>query len=316
MQPAVSVIIPTYNRAGFLKKSVQSVLNQTFQDFEMIIINNYSDDNTLEIVNSFNDNRIKMINFRNDGVIARSRNQGIMHSTGNYIAFLDDDDLWLPNKLELQVNYMHRHPEYFLIYSNAWIIDNTYQRKQLYLRRRTYPQGIVFNRLIKENFIPILTVLIKREIFRDIGFFNEAPSLKGVEDYEYWLRITLKYKIGFVNEPLAEYRVHSSMTSNELNVARLVQTVLLYVLNNFSVPSNNKILEKFYELYCYSALHNWKNSDKLYMKKDLKRYLIWAGKNLKIVSLLKMSLVFIPKFVNIFLLRQYKHIVTCNADTR
>jgi glycosyltransferase involved in cell wall biosynthesis len=117
MQPAVSVIIPTYNRANYLKKSIQSVVSQTIKDIEIIVINNYSTDNTLEVINSFYDQRIQIINFKNDGVIARSRNKGLVQSTGKYIAFLDDDDIWCPDKLELQIKYLEYHPEFCTVYS-------------------------------------------------------------------------------------------------------------------------------------------------------------------------------------------------------
>ncbi len=289
MQPIVSVIIPTYNRANFLEKSIQSVLAQTFEDFEIIIINNYSEDNTLEVISNFKDTRIRIITFRNDGIIAKSRNQGLMHSAGKYIAFLDDDDLWLSKKLELQVDYLNKHPEYSLVYSNGWIIDVTGKRKQLFFKLGTLKQGNIFRRLVNGNFIPQLTVLMRREVFENIGFFNEDPSLKAAEDYEYWLRVALQYKIGYLDEPLAEYRVHSGGMIHTLNKAKLEQKALISLVKNFSNLSNkNKVVERIYELYCHSAVYHWKNSNKLASKEDLKKYLIWSLENFKIISMIKM----------------------------
>ncbi|MBU4140009.1 MAG: glycosyltransferase, partial [Euryarchaeota archaeon] len=164
MQPTVSVIIPTFNRANYLKNSVQSVLSQTIKDLEIIVINNYSTDNTLEVISAFNDERIKIINFKNGGVIARSRNQGMLQSSGKYISFLDDDDLWSPDKLEIQIKYMEAHPIYGLVYSNAIIIDDDGNRKGLLIDQKKAKQGRIFLELLGGNFIPILTVLMKREL--------------------------------------------------------------------------------------------------------------------------------------------------------
>ena len=98
-KPAVSIVIPTYNHAHFLKKCLHSVLDQTFSDWEAIIINNFSEDNTIEIVSNFQDPRIRLVNFRNNGIIAASRNEGIRLSRADVIAFLDSDDTWYPSKL-------------------------------------------------------------------------------------------------------------------------------------------------------------------------------------------------------------------------
>ena len=97
----VSIVIPTYNHAKYLGKCVNSVENQTYNNWEAIIVNNNSTDNTIDIINSFNDKRIKTININNDGIIAKSRNIGIQSASGSYIAFLDSDDWWYPNKLEI-----------------------------------------------------------------------------------------------------------------------------------------------------------------------------------------------------------------------
>jgi glycosyltransferase involved in cell wall biosynthesis len=154
MSPKVSVIIPTYNRALLLREAIQSVLDQTFQDFEIIVVNNYSIDNTIDVVKSFEDERIKVINIRNNGIIAKSRNRGLKESRGNYLAFLDSDDRWLPEKLEIQVEYLRNHLEYHLVYSNAWIIDGTGVRKGLIMDLELFKEGEIFKDLVKCNFIP------------------------------------------------------------------------------------------------------------------------------------------------------------------
>ena len=287
MTPVVSVIIRTYNRALMLQKAIQSVLDQTFQDFEIIVVNNYSTDDTIEVVRSFNDERIRIINIRNEGIIAKSHNVGLKESHGDYIAFLDDDDLWCPEKLELQVEYLRKRPQYYLVYSNAWRIDENCVRKGLLLKSESFKGGEIFEEVVKTNFIPQLTVLMKREVYENIGFFNEDPSLNPVDDYEYWLRVALHYKIGFVKEPLAMYRVHSGAMGIGINFAELAQKVLSSMLSGSPVPNKDKIVETIYGLYCYSAIHNWENSAKLAAKEDFKKYLIWSIKNFEIINIFK-----------------------------
>ena len=165
MAPVVSVIIRTYNRALLLQKAILSVLNQTFQDFEIIVVNNYSTDNTIEVVRSFNDERIRIINIRNKGIIAKSHNVGLKESHGDYIAFLDDDDLWCPEKLEIQVAYLRKHPEYYLVYSNAWFIDENGVRDGVLEKSESLKDVKIFEDIVRYNCIPLLTVLMKKEVY-------------------------------------------------------------------------------------------------------------------------------------------------------
>ena len=286
MAPVVSVIIRTYNRAVLLQKAILSVLNQTFQDFEIIVVNNYSTDNTIELVKSFNDERIRIINIRNKGIIAKSRNVGLKKSHGDYIAFLDDDDLWCPEKLEIQVEYLRKHLEYYLVYSNAWYIDENDVRDGLIYNPQSFKEGEVFEEFVRYCGISQLTVLMKREVFETVGFFNEDPAINPADDFEYWLRVALHYKIGFVKEPLAMYRVHSEAMSHEINYAKLEQNALSSVINDPLVPNKNTVVERIYELYLPSAIYNWKNS-KSAAKEDIKKYLMWSVRNYKIKNIIK-----------------------------
>jgi glycosyltransferase involved in cell wall biosynthesis len=291
MEPLVSVIIPTYNRADYLKLVLKSVLEQTYKNIEVIVADDGSTDNTAEVVADFNDPRIKYFYQRNTGLPAATRNLGLREVSGEYIAFLDSDDLWLPKKLEIQVEYLRNHPEYYLVYSNAWIIDETGARKGLIANLELFKEGEIFNNLVKYNFIPQLTVLMKRKVFEEIGFFNEDPALRAVEDYEYWLRVALRHKIGFVKEPLAMYRAHSGGMSRAANLAHAEQKILFSLLEDPSVPNKNEIMERVYELYYPSALYNWKNSAKLTAKEDFKKYLVWSIRNFKIKDIVKHAIV-------------------------
>ena len=284
MQPAVSVIMPTYNRADYLKKAVQSVLNQTINNFEIIVINNYSTDDTLDVIKAFNDGRIKVINFKNEGIIAKARNQGIMQSIGKYITFLDDDDLWCPDKLELQIKYLDEHPEFDLVYSNALIIDEHGNKNGLLMNSKQAKTGRVFLNLLYENFVPILTVLMKREIFESIGPLTEDTSMIGREDYECWLRASLKYNFGYIDKPLALYRIHSEGVSMGINRPLLTQKTLRSFIINSKAPEkyHKAILCNIERLNSDVSVHYWRISDKINARMFAKKYMIF---NLKKINL-------------------------------
>ena len=255
MAPEVSVIIPTYNRALLLQKAIQSVLDQTFQDFEIIVVNNYSIDNTIEVVRSFNDKRIKIINIRNEGIIARSRNRGLKESQGNYIAFLDSDDLWLPEKLEKQVELLDSNKELGLVYSDSYIIDEEDNfEKNTYSQNFKPFRGNVLNELLYNNFIPLLTAIIRKEVLNKVGVFN--PKYKIAQDHDLFLRIAEYYPVDFIEQSLAKYRVHDENFSRNIEI--LINEnfqIIKYWLNksknkNFS---RGRIKRKKIDLY-YSLL--------------------------------------------------------------
>ena len=286
MQPVISVIMPTYNRADYLKKSIQSVLDQTINDFEIIIINNYSTDNTLDIISAFNDERIKVINFKNGGIIAKSRNQGILQSAGKYIAFLDDDDLWSSDKLEIQIKYLESHPEFDLVYSNALIIDEYGNKKGLLRNPQEAKTGKIFLDLLYENFVPILTVLMKREIIKTNGLLNEDPSMRAAEDYEYWLRASLHYNFGYIDKPLTLYRIHSEGLSMSINRPLLRQKTLQHLIINVEVPEEyyKEIANNIERLNSDISVYYWSFSDKINARIFAKKYIIFNFKKINLFN--------------------------------
>jgi cellulose synthase/poly-beta-1,6-N-acetylglucosamine synthase-like glycosyltransferase len=214
--PRVSVIIPTYNRAHMLREAVDSVLCQTFKDYEIIIIDGFSTDDTEAVVNSYHDRRIKYYKNQNNGIASINRNFGIEKSRGEYIAFLDDDDLWLPEKLEKQVKLLDSNKKLGLVYSDCFIINaNGTIRKKSYLTGRPLLRGASLTKLLRFNFIPTLTVVIRKKVLEKVGVFD--PSRKFCEDYDLWLRISQFYSIDHVNQPLAKYRINrESLTYRSL----------------------------------------------------------------------------------------------------
>lgn len=204
----VSAIILTYNRAHLITEAMDSILSQTFKDFELIVVDNYSSDNTEAVVKSYNDKRIRYFKHQNNGLIGVNRNYGIKKSCGEYIAFLDDDDLWLPEKLGKQVELLDSNKELGLVYSDTYLIDSSGNlRGHTYFHRIKPFRGNAFNELLRDNFIPMLTVVIRRGVLDKVGGFN--PRYVIAQDYDLWLRIAESYPIDFIEQPLAKYRVHS-----------------------------------------------------------------------------------------------------------
>jgi len=200
----VSVIIPTYNRAAMLDDAVSSVLAQTYQNFEILISDDGSTDNTQEVVKKF-DERVNYLYSNHSGIPAIVRNKAIIEASGEYIAFLDSDDLWLPDKLELQVEVFENDSTIGLVCSNAFIIDNfSGQTHNYYLEQGQGQSGYIFIELLKNNFIVTSTVVVRRASLDQAGYFS--ADLRGCEDYNLWLRIAHKWRILYVEKPLACYR--------------------------------------------------------------------------------------------------------------
>ena len=201
--PLVSVIIPTYNKAQFLKKALESILNQTYREVEVILINDGSTDNTAEIVKSFNDPRIIYVWQGNKGP-AVARNTGIKKAKGKYVAFLDSDDLWLKEKLEKQVEFMEKNPEVGLLGTACYEIND----KGEVIGKKIFPikNKILQKDLIKYNPFIQSSIITKREVFDKVGLYDE--NFKESEDYEFWLRIAGNYKIGNLAELLVMKRYY------------------------------------------------------------------------------------------------------------
>lgn len=186
--PLVSVVIPTYNHAQFLTKALESVINQTFKNWEIIVVNNYSSDNTIEVVESFNDLRIHLINFHNQGIIAAARNEGIRHAKAKYIAFLDSDDFWLPEKLSTCLNFLETNQCDITCNSEDYIDQNgntisTWHHGPV---ERTRYENLLF----KGNCISTSAVIVKKELLLTVGVFNEDRSIVTAEDYDLWLKLS------------------------------------------------------------------------------------------------------------------------------
>ncbi len=212
-KPKVSVVIGSYNCEKFIQETIQSVINQTFQDWELIVVDDCSTDNTCQKINEIKDDRIRLIKLdSNSGLPAVPRNIAMRNAKGDYIAFLDHDDLWLPKKLEKQVAAMEQDEDIYLVYTKCIIQRDG---KQLKISPQKPKSGYVFHDLFLHfNFIDCLTVMIRNKSEENNYYFDEDKGFVAVEDYALWLLIAKDHKIFCVDEPLAIYRIHSEGLSS------------------------------------------------------------------------------------------------------
>ncbi len=212
--PRISVVIPTYNQADYLRDALKSVLAQTITDWEAIVVNNFSDDDTVAVAEGMNDPRIRVVNFNNRGVIAASRNKGISLASGEWIAFLDSDDLWTPDKLErclavagLDVDVIG-HPE--TIVRNGMVVGRTVTGTAALATYRSL--------LFRGNIFSPTAILVRRSLLDTVGGFAERPEFVTAEDYDLWLRLAaVAARARFVDAALSQYTLHEGQASASID---------------------------------------------------------------------------------------------------
>jgi len=211
INPLVSIVIPTYNHAHFLGDALRSLCAQTYTDWEAVIVNNFSEDDTVAVVASFADSRIRLENFHNNGIIAASRNRGIALARGKYIAFLDSDDTWYPEKLARCMEYFDNNTG-LVCHGLRYIGD---QERDVFCGPE---QGATFDALLYERncIIPSATVVLKN-LVESVGCFSEDTAIITAEDYHLWLKLAQAgIKMRFIKEILGQYRVHSGSQSSSV----------------------------------------------------------------------------------------------------
>ncbi|MFB2938274.1 glycosyltransferase family 2 protein [Aerosakkonemataceae cyanobacterium BLCC-F154] len=210
----ISVIIPAYNAEKTILETIQSLQKQTFSDFEIIVINDGSIDGTLELLHSINEPRLKVFSYPNGGLPV-ARNRGINHATGEYITFIDADDLWTPDKLADQLAALQEHPEAGVAYSwTAFIDENS---EFLYAWEPIYYQGDVYPTLLLRNFISSgSNILVRREFIDAAGRFD--PELKSAEDWDYYIRLAARCQFVLVPKYQILYRRSSGSMTSKVDV--------------------------------------------------------------------------------------------------
>ena len=206
----VSVIVPAYNAMDYLPETISTVLAQTYDDFEVIVVNDGSSDETEQWVSQIKNPRIKLVSQENQG-LAGARNTGIFHARGEYIAFLDADDLWEPSKLEKQVRVLENHPEVGLVYTWVAYIDEKGESTGRVFKHEI--EGEVWQQLTEHNIVESGSVaMVRRSCLENVGLFDQNLG-SYVEDWDMWMRIATCYPFKVVKEPLVYYRQISNSAS-------------------------------------------------------------------------------------------------------
>ncbi len=209
--PLVSIIMNCRNCSAYLREALDSVYGQTFKDYEIIFWDNQSTDESGKIAQGYGE---PLKYFRGDEFLplGAARNAAIEKAAGKYIAFLDCDDIWLPEKLEKQVALLESNKALGLVYTDCYLIDSAGKAAEnTFLFNKKPFRGMVFKELFQANLIALLTAVITREALEKVGVLN--PKYEIAEEYDLWLRIAQYYPIDFVGEPLAKYRVHQASIS-------------------------------------------------------------------------------------------------------
>ncbi|MBT3312279.1 MAG: glycosyltransferase [Desulfobacterales bacterium] len=195
-KPFISVIIPTYNRSGFLREAIDSVLAQDYDSFELIVVDDGSTDSTKEILDSYMDDII-VLHQENKGVSA-ARNRGIKDSSGELIAFLDSDDLWLPGKLSIQADFFESNPDIMICQTEEiWIRKGIRVNPK---KKHKKHSGMIFMESLALCLISPSAVMVRKDLFNKVGMFDE--TLPACEDYDLWLRVSCRYPAGLIETPL------------------------------------------------------------------------------------------------------------------
>lgn len=245
IMPKVSVVIPTYNCAKFVKDAVESALGQTYKDYEIVVVDDGSVDGTKEILTPYMaKNLINCVYQENKGHSC-ARNAGIKHARGEFIAFLDADDIWLPDKLELQMPVFEISPKIGLVHSDRYRFTDKGEFSPPYRENFSddtvqFHSGDIFDALFcREIYISSSTVVIRRECIDNVGLFDENLTKSGFEDFDMWLRILKRYRAHYIHRPLSLFRDRpGSMSKNLAGMMKAHRYVIEKFSTQYKLPDN------------------------------------------------------------------------------
>ena len=287
----VSIVVPTYNHSIYLKRALESIINQTYENWEVIVIDNHSTDNTFEVVANFKNNRIKYLKVHNKGIIAISRNIGIKSANGEWIAFLDSDDWWTRDKLEICIQSINEKVDF--IYHDLEIIANKsriFSRKKIKSRKLKKP--VLIDLLTEGNAIGNSSVFVRKKFFDEINGIDESKELVAAEDYNTWLRIAkLTDQFVYLKKRLGYYLVHDqSVSKKDMSIPAR------YAIKEFSglLTQYQKTKQEAFLKYI-SGRFNFLNLNYKKSMKDLLFTLKNGGISLKVRSLYMIIIIKLTK---------------------
>lgn len=285
MPKSTTVILPCHNGARWVSKAIESVLAQTWEHFELIIIDDGSTDNSRdEIAPYLSDNRVHYIHQSNRG-FSGAINRGIEESKGDFVGFIGQDDLWMPNKLEMQVKYLNKHGHIDLVFANYYSIDSAGQiLREIKAKVPDFcSRQEVIERLFLGNFIGFETVLLKCMCFDKVGFFDER--MIAFSDHDLWLRIAGNFNIGYLDKQLVKKREHDFQLS-KAELAFALRDEFLIVKKAIELyPFLKKVeKEKLASLYYAIGIVLLQKGDYKKAKQDLVKAIIYQPWKLKAIA--------------------------------
>lgn len=257
--PTVSVIIHTYNNEKFIAETIDSVLKQTYKDYEIIVVDDGSKDGTRDALLPYMQ-KIRY-HYKENGGIASAKNAGINLSNAEFIAFLDHDDLWVPDKLKIQMEYFDVHPQVGLVYAKYTSFRDD---KELRTKPEKGYSGWIFKNLLSKSIVQTSTVVVKRECLNAVGPYDE--SFKLADEYDMFLRVAKRFQCGFVDKVLTKYRVHDMNASkNDLLFDKENLRVFKKVYNGYTDldEKEKKILRKRIAMYSIKVARGLYNQGQL-----------------------------------------------------
>ena len=298
-EPLVSIIMNCYNGEKYLEESLKSVINQSYQNWELIFWDNLSSDNSKKIINRFNEKRFKYFLSDKHSILYHARNQAIKKANGDFIAFLDTDDVWLKDKLLKQIK-LFSDETIGLVYSNYWRYNkSSFLKKKRLASSKQLPSGFVTDSLLKEYSVGMLTVILRKKFLEENkDIFNTKFNM--LSDLDFVLKFSKKHKFNCIQEPLAIYRQHEEQLQNK-NLEKQVEQMLNWYeeikeSKEFGDEGNLKMLKekcKFFEILKYI--------NKKFYKKSLKEIILYPN-NLQKIKLFLMLIIpknFLNKFIGL-----------------
>ena len=274
-QPLISVIMPCYNGEKFIGEAIESVINQTYKNWELIIVDDDSTDKSEEIVKQYLlDNRIQYIQHKKNKGIPSARNTGIKKSNGEFIALLDDDDMWIPSKLAIQLEEFQKSKDVFgLVFGNIRVINSggciIHEAESLKINLENLSKEDVIRNLFLYNFISSITAMFKSECITEVGGFNEEITWGG-DDYDLWLRLANRFKFAYINKVLGIKRVHNDNYSQTERMIKGEIQLINSIVKKYTFLNKykqKKIAQELCQLGRYKQLiGNFVEAKKIYLK--------------------------------------------------
>ena len=288
----VSVIIPAYNSANYLRNSLDSVVKQDYLDLEIIIVDDGSTDNTKELLEEYNDDRIKYF-YKENGGLSSARNYGIERANGKYIAFLDADDIWEKDKVSRQVKYLEEHENIGVVSCNFQYIDEEGNDLNVFNVRDLYPKdGFNLYSLLRCCFLVPSSVIMRSKIINDLGAFDK--DYDWAEDIGYFLKVLEKYELGVIDEVLLRYRTGHASLSRGFRSYNVRERVLDDFWKKRKLNANEELCKAVTDSYANLYIQHGTG---LLWSGDMKGSRVYFVKSLKYKKTLRSAYLYLKSYI-------------------